>query len=88
MNGARLGRALQQRFTDPHRLLHARGESAFGLGIPNHLRISKTCNVSEFKRDQVDHSLPRAPLCQSMLPGAAQPNMRWGASWDGKRGTG
>ena len=60
-NGARLGRALQQWFTGPHRLLQARGESAFKLDIPDHLRTSRTCNVSEFERDQVDHSLPRAP---------------------------
>ena len=60
-SGARLSRALQQRFTGPHRLLQARGDNAFELDIPEHLRISRTRNVAEFKRDQVDHSRPQAP---------------------------
>ena len=60
-NGARLSRALQQRFTGPHRLLQARGENAFDLDIPEHLRISRTRNVAEFKRDQVDHSCQQPP---------------------------
>ena len=60
-NGARLSRALQQRFTGPHRLLEARGENAFELDIPEHLRISRTRNVAEFKRDQVDNSRPQDP---------------------------
>ena len=60
-SGARLSRALQQRFTGPHRLLQARGDNAFDLDIPEHLRISRTRNVAEFKRDQVDHSRPQAP---------------------------
>ena len=39
-NGAHLSRALQQRFTSPHRLLQAHGENAFELNIPDHLHIS------------------------------------------------
>ena len=61
MSGARLSRALQQRFTGPHRLLQARGDNAFELDIPEHLRISRTHSVAEFRRDQVDHSRPQAP---------------------------
>ena len=60
-SGARLSHALQQRFTGPHRLLQAQGDNAFEPDIPEHLRISRTCNVAEFKRDQVDHSRPQAP---------------------------
>ena len=60
-SGARLSRALQQRFTGPHCLLKARGDNAFELDIPEHLRISRTRNVSEFRRNQVDHSRPQAP---------------------------
>ena len=60
-SGARPSRALQQRFTGPHRLLQARGDNAFELDIPEHLRLSCTRNVAEFKRDQVDHSRPQAP---------------------------
>ena len=60
-NGPRLSRALQQRFTGPHRLLQDRGGNAFELNIPDHLCVSRTRNVCEFKRDQVDHSRPQAP---------------------------
>ena len=60
-SGARLSCALQQRFTGPHRLLKAQGDNAFELDIPEHLRISRTRNVSEFRRDKVDHSRPQAP---------------------------
>ena len=60
-SGARLSRALQQRFTGPHRLLQARGNNAFELDIPEHLRISRTRNVAEFKCDQVDRGRPQAP---------------------------
>lgn len=45
--------------TGPHRLLEARGENAFQLDIPAHLRISRTRNVAEFKRDQADNSRPQ-----------------------------
>ena len=60
-NGARLGRTLQQRFTGPHRLLGACGENSFELDIPEHLRISGTRNVAEFKRDLADNSRPQDP---------------------------
>ena len=60
-SGARLTRALQQRFTVPHCLLKARSDNAFELDILEHLRISRTRNVSEFQRDQVDYSRPQTP---------------------------
>ena len=47
---------MQQSYRGPHRLLPARGENAFELDIPEHLRISRTLNVAEFKRDQVDYA--------------------------------
>ena len=60
-SGMRLSHALLQRFTGQHRLLKPQVDNAFELDIPEHLRISRTCNVSEFRRDQVDHSRPQAP---------------------------
>jgi hypothetical protein len=59
--GARLSRALQQRFMGPHKLVQARGENAFELDLPGHLRASRTRNVGEFKRDQVDYARDQAP---------------------------
>jgi len=54
--GARLSRTLQQRFMGPYTLGEARGENAFELDFPNHLKVSKTRNVVDFKRNQVDMS--------------------------------
>ena len=59
--GARLSRALQQRFMGPFRLLQARGENAFELDLPDHLCASRTRNVSEFKRDQTDYDREQPP---------------------------
>ena len=75
-NGARLSRALQRRFIGPHRLLHARGVIVFEFDAPDCLRISRTCNATEFKRDQVDHSCsqPRIHQCESLK--AVKPSMR------------
>ena len=60
-SGARLSRILQQHYTSPHCLLQAYGDNAFEFDIPEHLHISYTRNVAEFKCDQVDHSRPQAP---------------------------
>jgi hypothetical protein len=54
--GARLSRTLQQRFMGPYTLGEARGENAFELDFPDHLKVSKTRNVVDFKRNQVDTS--------------------------------
>jgi hypothetical protein len=54
--GARLSRTLQQRFMGPFKLGEARGENAFELDFPDHLKVSRTRNVMDFKRDQVDGS--------------------------------
>ena len=45
----------------PHKLIQARGENAFELDLPGHLCASRTRNVGEFKRDQVDYAREQAP---------------------------
>ena len=49
-------------FNSTHRCSGANvGENRFQLDIPEHLRISRTRNIAEFKRDQVDNSRPQDP---------------------------
>lgn len=60
-DGARLSRALQQGFMSTHRITEAQGENAFELDFPGHLRVSRTRNVSEFKKDQTDLGREQAP---------------------------
>jgi hypothetical protein len=61
--GARLSRALQQRYVGPYTLGTQRGKgNAFEItDMPQHLRIHKTFNVSEFKRCTIDESRPQDP---------------------------
>ena len=82
-SGARLSRTLQQRFTGPHRLLQAHGDNAFELDIPKHLLISRTRNVAEFKRDQVDYSHPQAlpPPIHMARTGQAEYDIERIVSW-------
>jgi hypothetical protein len=56
--GARLSRALQQRYVGPYTLGMQRGNgNAFEItDMPEHLRIHKTYNVCEFKRCTIDES--------------------------------
>jgi hypothetical protein len=58
---ARLSRALQQRYVGPYTLGMQRGNgNAFEIAdMPEHLRIHKTYNVSEFKRCTIDESRPQ-----------------------------
>jgi hypothetical protein len=60
--GARLSRALQQRYVGPYTLGMQRGNgNAFEItDMPQHLRIHKTYNVSEFKRCTIDESRMQA----------------------------
>ncbi|KAF8245709.1 hypothetical protein K440DRAFT_686706 [Wilcoxina mikolae CBS 423.85] len=63
-SGARLSRALQQRYVGPYTLRMQRGNgNAFEItDMPEHLRIHKTYNVCEFKRCTIDESRLPPPI--------------------------
>ena len=77
---------ITKRFTGPHRLLQARRDSAFKLGTPAHLRVSRTLNVSEFERDQVDRVRQQSPPVRASRTRQAECEMGrivgW-REWDG-----